>query len=406
MGRHVNAYLPRTVVILGLVSFLNDAASDMIAPLLPLFLTAALGAGPAVVGLVEGVAEATASLLKLLSGRLADRGWSHKRLVLGGYAVSNAARPLIGLALSWGWVLGLRFLDRVGKGLRTSPRDALIAAAVTDAGRGRAFGFHRALDNGGAMFGPLLAFALLSAGLPLRQVFLWSLVPGAAVVLLLGFGLGDAAPATPSSAPTPIAWSGLDPRLRGLLLAAGGVALAAVPEAFLVLWASSRGLSVTWVPLLWAAASGVKALVAGPAGALSDHRGRLPVLAVGWGARVGILLALAWTPARPVAIWAAFLAHAASLAVTEGAERALIGDVAPPEQKATAFGLYHMVVGLAALPGALLFGSLWQWLGEATAFCSAAALTLSSTFALLQLARRSEALRRSTLSPRPPGGGA
>ena len=147
--------LPRTVIILGLVSFLNDTASEMITPLLPIFLTATLGAGPAVVGLVEGVAEATASMLKLISGRMADKGWDHKGLVLGGYSVSHLARPLIGLALSWNLVLLFRFLDRLGKGLRTSPRDAIIAASTDSTRLGRAFGFHRALDNAGAMLGPL-----------------------------------------------------------------------------------------------------------------------------------------------------------------------------------------------------------------------------------------------------------
>jgi hypothetical protein len=181
--------LPRTVVVLGLVSFLNDTASEMITPLLPLFLTSTLGAGPAVVGLVEGVAQATVSLLNLVSGQLADRGSSQKRLVVGGYGVSNGARPLIGLALGWGWVLALRFLDRVGKGLRTSPRDALIAASVGGSDRGRAFGFQRALDNGGAMLGPLLAFALLSTGVPMQHVFFWSLAPSTLVLMLLLTGL-------------------------------------------------------------------------------------------------------------------------------------------------------------------------------------------------------------------------
>jgi MFS family permease len=385
MKRHLIGALPRTVVVLGLVSLLNDVASDMITPLLPIFLTVTLGAGPAVVGLVEGVAEATASILKLLSGRLADRGWNRKRLVLGGYGISNAARPLIGLALSWSWVLGLRFLDRVGKGLRTSPRDALIAAAATIDRRGRAFGFHRALDNAGAMLGPLLAFALLSRGTPLRQVFLWSLVPGALVILLLAFGLAEDSPAGPSGPPPPLRWGALDVRLRGLILSAGGLALAAVPEVFLVLWASERGLRLAWVPLIWAAASGVKAVVAAPAGALSDRLGRLPILVVGWGARIGILIALAFTHTSTPAIWGWFLAYAGSLAFTEGAERALIGDLAPSAQKATAFGLYHMTVGLSALPGAILFGALWQWLGEPPAFFTAAGLTALSTVALVVL---------------------
>jgi len=190
-------FLPRTVIILGLVSFLNDAASEMITPLLPIFLTATLGAGPVVVGLVEGVAEATASILKLVSGRLADRGWNAKGLVVGGYGLSNTARPLIGLAFGWTWVLLLRFLDRVGKGLRTSPRDALIAASTESQLRGKAFGFQRALDHGGAVVGPLLAFLLLGWGLELHNVFLLSVVPGILVMLLLWFGL----PATPAITP-------------------------------------------------------------------------------------------------------------------------------------------------------------------------------------------------------------
>jgi len=378
--------LPRTVVILGLVSFLNDAASEMITPLLPLFLTATLGAGPAVVGLVEGVAEATASLLKLISGRLADRGWNHKRLVLGGYGVSNLARPLIGLALSWGWVLMLRFLDRVGKGIRTSPRDALIAASTLQPGRGKAFGFHRALDNAGAMVGPLVAFVLLSQGLSMQQVFLWSLVPGLLVLVLLFWGLdGTPRSGKPASPPAALRWSALDSRVRGLILAAGGLALASAPEAFLVLWASDRGLSIAWVPLIWAGASAVKAVVAAPAGMLSDRFGRLPVLAGGWGLRILFLLVLAGTSGggSDLITWSVFLGYAAALAATEGAERALVGDFTPANQHGTAFGLYHMTVGLAALPGALIFGGIWQLWGAPAAFALAAVLACAAMLSLL-----------------------
>jgi MFS family permease len=381
--------LPRTVLILALVSFLNDAASDMIAPLLPLFLTATLGAGPAVVGLVEGVAEATASLLKLISGRLADRGWNHKRLVVGGYGVSNLARPLIGLALGWGWVLLLRFLDRVGKGIRTSPRDALIAASTTERQRGMAFGFHRALDNAGAMVGPLIAFALLSLGLDLGKVFLWSLVPGALVLVILIRGLEDA-PARPlPGVAAPLRWSHLDHRVRGLILAAGGLALASAPEAFLVLWASNRGLALRWVPLIWAAANAVKALVAAPAGTLSDRLGRRPVLIAGWSLRIVLLLLLAVGVSgdNDAVTWLLFLGYAGALAATEGAERALIGDFTPGQERGSAFGLYHMSVGLAALPGALVFGGIWQLLGSPAAFLVAAMIATFAVAALLTLGR-------------------
>jgi len=381
--------LPRTVIILGMVSFLNDTASEMIAPLLPLYLTAALGAGPALVGLIEGVAEATASLLKLVSGRLADRGWKHKRLVFGGYTVSNLARPLIGVALSWGWVLLLRFLDRVGKGLRTSPRDALIAASTPDERRGRAFGFHRALDNAGAMLGPLLAFLLLSRGWSMEQVFLFSLLPGLMVLALLFWGLEDRPLPIRHGPPAPLRWRHLDHRVRGLIIAAGGLALASAPEAFLVLWASDRSLPLAWVPLIWAAASAVKAVVAAPAGTLSDHFGRLPVLVVGWSLRIVFLLLLAWTSdgGNSAVTWVVFLGYAAALASTEGAERALIGDFTPATERGTAFGLYHMTVGLAALPGAVIFGGVWQWWGSTTAFVLAALIATAAVIRLVMASR-------------------
>lgn len=334
------------------------------------------------------MAEATASILKLVSGRLADRGWNPKRLVIGGYSVSNGARPLIGLALGWGWVLALRFLDRVGKGIRTSPRDALISASTSGDQRGKAFGFHRALDNAGAMAGPLLAFGLLSAGVGMAQVFLLSVVPGLAVLLLLLLGLPGTPIPAPRVPPQRLRWRGLNPRLKGLILAAGGLALATTPEVFLVLWVRARGLEITWVPLIWAAASAVKAVVAAPAGALSDAFGRLPVLVTGWGLRIAVLIALGLAGPGPVTLWGLFLAYAATLALTEGAERALIGDYAPADQRATAYGLYHMTVGLLALPGAVLFGALWEWIGEASAFFTAAALTGLSVALLLGIARR------------------
>lgn len=388
-------FLSRTVIVLGLVSFLNDTASEMITPLLPVFLTATLGAGAVIVGLVEGIAEASSSLLKWVSGRLADRGWNLKWLVTGGYGLSNTARPLIGLALSWTWVLLLRFADRIGKGLRTSPRDAMIAASTVSGLRGRAFGFQRMLDHAGAVLGPVLAFALLGWGVELRNVFLLSVVPGAMVMLLLWFGL----PATPRIAPCAqniarLDWRGLDSRLRALIIATGGLALATTPEVFLVLWAQAHGLKIVWIPLLWAAASAVKVVLAMPGGYGSDRFGRLPVLLMGWVGRILALAGLGLTAASDGMIWALFLAYAGSLSFTEAAERALIGDFAPAGEKATAFGLYHMTAGLLALPGAVLFGTLWQWFGESAAFLTAAGLTTLSVTVLLLIitAKRSDAV--------------
>ncbi len=379
-------FLPRTVIILGLVSFLNDTASEMITPLLPLFLTATLGAGPAIVGLVEGLAEATASIIKLVSGWLADRGWNARKLIVGGYTVSNTARPLIGFALGWGWVLILRFLDRVGKGIRTAPRDALIASSTDEHVRGRAFGFQRTLDHSGAMLGPLLAFALLQWGLTMEHVFMAAIIPGGALVLLLVFGLKVPSKVKPEHAPARLHWKGLDARVKGLVLASGGLALATTPEAFLVLWANQGGISVAWVPLLWAAASGVKALVSGPAGVLSDRFGRLPIVSIGWTARVLLLVAFAWLPDGGMTVWLLFLGYAAALAFSEGAERALLGDFAPLEQQGTVFGLYHLLSGIMVLPGAVLFGIVWQWYGMSSAFMMAAVLTSVAAITLRLLA--------------------
>jgi MFS family permease len=381
----VRTALPRTVVILGLVSLLNDAASEMITPLLPIFLTATLGAGPAIVGLVEGLAEATASILKLVSGRLADRGVPAKSLVVGGYTLSNAMRPLIGLATGWGAVLGLRFLDRVGKGIRSAPRDALIAGAAGPEQRGRAFGFHRSMDHAGSVIGPLLAFALLAAHADLKHVFLASALPGVLVIMLLVFGL-PAAKAQAVPAPPRFEWGELHGRLKAMIIAAGLLALASVPEVFVVLWATQAGLEIVWVPLVWAAASLAKMLIAMPAGILSDRVGRVPLLLGGWTLRVLVLLLLAFAKPAGVGVWALFMAYSATLAVTEPAERSVIGDHAAPEERGTAFGLYHLASGLLVLPGAVIFGLIWQRFGSPSAFAVSAAVTAAAALLMSALA--------------------
>lgn len=379
--------LPRTVWVLGFASLLNDTASEMIAPLLPVFLTAVLGAAPAAIGLIEGLAVATASVLQLVSGRLADRGVSTRWLVLGGYGASNLVRPLIALAWAWPVVLLLRFADRIGKGLRTSPRDALLAGAVGEQHRGVVFGFHRAMDHGGAMLGPLLAFGLLQAGLSTPQVFAASVVPGALVLLCLGLGLREPA-ATPPRPLAPLRWGLLDRRIRGLIGAAGLLAVASVPDAFLVLWAYQGGIEVLWLPLLWAAAHAVRSAISIPAGYLSDRLGRIPVVTGGWLIRAGLLAVMGAVSRDGTLLWGLFLAYAGATACTEGAERALIGDRAPPEQKGTAFGIYYLVSGLLALPGAVLFGGLWQSLGQGSAFAVAAAITLIGAGAFVHQARQ------------------
>jgi MFS family permease len=383
----VGRALPRTVVVLGLVSLLNDAASEMITPLLPIFLTATLGAGPAIVGLVEGLAEATASVLKLVSGRLADRGIPAKTLVVGGYGLSNGLRPLIGAVAGWGAVLVLRFLDRVGKGLRTAPRDALIAGSTGPAQRGRAFGFHRSMDHAGSVIGPLIAFGLLSAQVELRHVFYASVVPGVLVMLLLLWGVPAGRRFAMAPAPA-FSFRALHGRLKAMIVAAGLLALASVPEVFVVLWATQAGMAVHWVPLVWAAASVAKMLIAMPAGVLSDRVGRVPLLAGGWSLRVIVLMLLATMSPGLAGTWALFIAYSATLAVTEPAERSLIGDHSAENERGTAFGLYHLASGLLVLPGGVLFGVLWQSFGSHAAFAAAAAVTLLAALLMLWLAVR------------------
>jgi MFS family permease len=378
--------LPRNVVILGCVSLMNDMASDMIAPLLPIFLTAALGAGPAVVGLIEGVAESTASLLKLWSGRLVDRGVSQKKLALGGYLLSNAIRPTLGAVGSWGAVLLIRFTDRVGKGLRTAPRDALISASVDERARGRAFGLHRSMDHAGAMIGPIVASALLAVGFGVHEVFYFSIIPGMAAVALLAFAVKEPAHTAPVISSPPPKWRDMDGRMRAMILSAGGLAFSAVPDAFFALWLSVSGVPVAWIPVAWTAAHLVKSAVAMPAGKLSDSVGRVPVALFSWTARAVVAAIMPWF----TGVWMAtlfFLLYATASAGSEGAERALIGDKAGESSRGSAFGMYHMVAGLLALPGAALFGVVWQVFGAQAAFMMSSAATLVSALLLRREAR-------------------
>ncbi|MBI4665917.1 MAG: MFS transporter [Nitrospinae bacterium] len=377
--------LPGTVVVLGLVSFFNDIASDMIIPLLPVFLTTVLGAGPAALGLMEGLAESASSLLKLWSGKLVDKGASQKRLALAGYIVSNAARPFLAMAGSWPMALTLRFADRVGKGLRTTPRDSLLSRSVDKNNRGRAFGFHRSMDHAGAMVGPLVAAGLLAFGLGMRDVFLLSVIPGVAAVLLLALGAREPEPAArpvePVSEPI-IPWRELDRKARAMIIAGGGLALATAPDAFFALWLSQAGVQLELIPALWAAGHLVKAVVAMPAGRLSDNHGRFRVAISAWILRGAVVAVIPWFEGVGPAA-GLFMLYCAAAAGSEGAERALIGDSARPGVSGAAFGMYHMTVGIMALPGALLFGAVWQVSGPKEAFGLSCALTILSAGAAL-----------------------
>jgi len=375
--------LPRVVVVLGLVSFFNDLASEMVTPLIPILLATVLGGGPLALGLVEGMAEAVAAWLKLWSGRRSDLwGGRRKPFVLAGYALSNLVRPLMGLATGWGMVAGLRGIDRMGKGLRTAPRDALVADATPLALRGRAYGLQRALDNGGAMGGALLAAACLAwTPLTLAQIILLSALPGLAGVALVVFEVRDVAPAKlaeggESAAAPPLRWRVVPPRLRAYLLILGLFTLARASETFIVLRGNELHMTLPLLLLLWAAMSLAKALAAWFGGNWGDRFGHGRIVLIHWLTHGASFLLLAAVHS-PATLWPAALVYGVFSGLGEGAERALVGALAgnaPGAQRGTSYGWYNLVLGAAAIPAGLLFGGLWQQFGAATAFVCAGLL--------------------------------
>ncbi len=377
--------LPRNVIALGVVSLLTDFSSDMIYPLLPVFLTATLGAGPAALGIIEGVAEATASLLKLFSGAWSDRAGKKKPLVVAGYLLSSVARPLVGFASAWGHVLAVRFSDRIGKGIRSSPRDALIAASVSAEDRGRAYGLHRAMDHLGAVFGPLAAFLLLAgAGLSYRSVFFLAAVPGAVAVASLLLFVRDAGTQAARPGGGLALTRDLPPAFRRYLLIVSLFTLGNASDSFLILRAVDSGVPAAWVPLLWGAFHVVKSSFSTHAGILSDRWSRKHLIIAGWivYAATYMLWGIVEGPAWMVAL---FLVYGLYAAATEGTERAFVADFVPQERRGTAFGWFHLAVGLSALPASVLFGVLWGAYGPRAAFGVSAGLAVSASVLLLLL---------------------
>lgn len=370
--------VPHNVAALGLVSFFTDVSSEMIYPLLPLFLTTVLGAGAAFIGLVEGVAESTAGLVKLWSGWVSDRLKKRKILVVGGYSLSTLARPLLALAGAPWHVLITRFLDRVGKGLRTSPRDALLADCSSQATRGKAFGFHRGMDHLGAVIGPLLAFLLLPAlGGDLRALFWMASIPAIASVLVLLIAVSERAPQGTDVKRLHLSLASFDIRFKGFLAIVVLFTLGNSSDAFLLLRARDVGVPSTSIPVLWALHHLVKAGSSMPGGILSDRWGRKGAIVTGW-LIYGLVyggFALARTPGP---VWILFAFYGLFFGFTEGVEKALVADLVPPELRGTAYGAYHAAVGLAALPASLIMGLLYQMWGAAIAFAFGATLAFTA----------------------------
>jgi MFS family permease len=392
------ASLPRNVWAVTLTSFLNDISSEMLASPMPLFLADVLGAPTGVIGLIEGVAEATSSLLKMASGWASDRLGRRKWLAVGGYALSTASKTVLLLASSWGWVLGARFGDRAGKGLRTAPRDALVADSTPESVRGLAFGIHRAGDTAGAVVGILVAIAVVwsspgSSVALVRPVFmtlvLLSLVPAAMAVV----GLAAVAREVPivrrrRAAGDPAVT--LDRRFRAFLAIMVLFTLGNSSDAFLILRARQAGLSVLGVLGMMLTFNLVYAVISGPAGALSDRVGRRRLIVAGWLVYAMIYLGFARAETGLQA-WALMTVYGVYYATTDGVAKAYVADLVPPEGRGTAYGAFNAAVGLAALPSSLIAGVLWQgawgWpgLGPSAPFVFGAAMSISACALLAAL---------------------
>ncbi|HLL72683.1 MAG TPA: MFS transporter [Pyrinomonadaceae bacterium] len=440
--------LPRNVVVISLVSLLNDASSEIIYPLLPVFLSVALGASPAVIGLIEGGAESISSFLKLFAGHLSDRTGKRKALVVLGYALASIARPLLGFATSWPQVFAVRFADRVGKGIRSAPRDAMIADSASPAERGLAFGFHRAMDHMGAVVGPLLGFALLvliarNYNSPTlaeyRLIFLAASVPALAAVLVAAFAIretrredvgveresknaeransnaastgGDdsphaevkdaatkeAAPATVAAVaaptvvtrPTRFSLRGFDGNFKRFLVILALFTLSNSSDAFLLLRAREVGISTATIPLLWAALHVMKVLSSLVGGDLSDRLGRKTLIVTGWLFYAAVYLCFAFV-STVAGAWTLFLIYGIYFGLVEGAEKALVADLVPANKRGTAYGLYNLAFSITVWPASLLMGALWSWRGASFAFIASACVGTTAAI-LLALTVRSAA---------------
>ena len=384
--------LERNVFYLGIVSFLTDISSEMTLTLLPLFLTNVLGVALPIVGLIEGFAEATASLLKIVSGRISDLNGRRKPLTVLGYGISSLMKPLLALAGSWPLVLAVRFADRVGKGIRSSPRDALIAESAAPENRGRAFGWHRAADTAGALVGLSLAAGIIwftqrNAQLLDRETFrtivLWGAIPGFLSVGVLVWGVKEAATTRANTRgggaeKPPLnwrVWQGMDPAFLKYLAVMGIFTLGNSSDAFLLLRVQSVGLTTLQIALMLVAYNVIYTAFSLPAGILSDRLGRKKLLIFGWGLYALIYLGFGWVGnGGGVAAVGLYIAYGLYYANTEGVGRAYVADLVPSHNRATAYGLYYGVVGLIALPASVLAGSLWAWISPAAPFYFGAAL--------------------------------
>jgi len=378
--------LPRIVFVLGIVSLFMDMSSEMIVPLMPIFLNDVLKASKVSIGLIEGVAESTASLLKVFSGWFSDRIGKRKPLVFWGYSLSVLSRPLLAGATSWIGVLIYRFTDRVGKGIRTSPRDALIADITESKNMGRAFGFHRAMDTVGAVLGPAIAFGILAiSSNNMRLVFWLSIIPGLLAIGTIALFVKDipgklkgkknlVVIGSESNSKGSI-FSNIDGRFKVFLLIAILFTLGKIPEAFLVLRAKELGVDVRLIPMVYLVFNITSAFLSTPSGIIADRVGKRKVIFLSYlfGAFTYGGFALAFSG---IHAWFLFILYGIFIAMNEGNQRAFVAQLIDPERKATGYGIYHTVVGITGLPAGIIGGALYQSFGSAVVFFYSSCLCL------------------------------
>jgi len=407
-GAGLRSLLGGNVLWLSLVSLLNDTASEMIYPLLPLFLLNVLGASTITLGAVEGAAESASSLLKLASGWISDRTRRRKPLVIAGYGIAAVVRPLIALVSAAWQVLPVRLADRVGKGVRSAPRDALLVESVPAELRGRAFGLHRAADHAGAVLGPLLGFALLTLLTGnYRAVFALALVPGILAVIVVLVFVRERAPDPPqpretaSEAATGAAPAAQAPIMHGtfarFLIVLVLFTLGNASDAFLLVRADDLGVSITLVPILWGVHHVSKMLWSVPGGALADRVGPRPAIIMGWVVYALIYAGFAFAT-ETWHVWALFIGYGLFYGLTEAPEKALVAALAPAERRGAAFGAYHAAIGMAALPASVLFGAIWARWSAPAAFLTGAALALVASLLLALLVRPGRSPARGSAS--------